>query len=359
MNRKPRLAIVVSHPIQHFCPQYASFASSGVFQIKFSSARPWGLNPTSIRTLRIEVSWNNLYLDRFDHVFLNGDRVLPSDQNLDAPSLESALTGFSPDVVVIYGYFQKLQRRARSWAVRNRVKIAYISDSELRQKRNKFRALIKWFVIRAIFSKIDLFLSVGDANEEYYRHYGVGAKRIVRMHFPIDVEHYAAAIHSKAELRSRVRTAYGIDNDKPVLIVVGKLVPWKCQDHIIDALQLLEKRNVTSHLLIVGSGEMEDLWKHQAGLLKKSKAYFVGFVSAEELPSYYAASDIYVHPAMREPHSIAISEAIFMGCSVIISDRCGSYGPTDDVQKNNGLVYPWGDILIARFRYRNVDNRQR
>ena len=33
-----------------------------------------------------------------------------------------------------------------------------------------------------------------------------------------------------------------------------------------------------------------------------------------------------------------------MGCPVILSDRCGSYGPTDDVQQGkNGFVYKTGD----------------
>ena len=77
-----------------------------------------------------------------------------------------------------------------------------------------------------------------------------------------------------------------------------------------------------------------------------SKVFFTGFVTIEELPAYYASSDIYVHPAEIEPHSIAVSEAIFMGLPVIISDRCGSYGPSDDVQENkNGFVYKFGDVF--------------
>jgi hypothetical protein len=34
-----------------------------------------------------------------------------------------------------------------------------------------------------------------------------------------------------------------------------------------------------------------------------------------------------------------------MGCPVILSDRCGSYGETDDVQVDkNGYVYEFGNI---------------
>ena len=85
-------------------------------------------------------------------------------------------------------------------------------------------------------------------------------------------------------------------------------------------------------------------WKVKSQLLKSSVVHFTGFVSPEELVAYYAATDIYVHPASIEPHSIAISEAIYMGCPVVISDRCGSYGVSDDVQADrNGLVFPFGD----------------
>ena len=34
-----------------------------------------------------------------------------------------------------------------------------------------------------------------------------------------------------------------------------------------------------------------------------------------------------------------------MGCPVILSDRCGSYGESDDVKDGtNGMVFPFGDI---------------
>ena len=42
---------------------------------------------------------------------------------------------------------------------------------------------------------------------------------------------------------------------------------------------------------------------------------------------------------------VAISEAVYMGCPVVLSDRCGSYGPTDDVQVGrNGSVFPCGNV---------------
>jgi glycosyltransferase involved in cell wall biosynthesis len=359
---KNRIAIVVSHPIQHFCPQYVSFARNQDVEFKVFFGSMLGYKKYYDPNFKMEVSWSDLNLDQFNHTFLNGDKILPSTSDLDAPTLDNSLVEFKPNLVIIYGYFQKLQRRAHHWAISNKVKLGYISDSELRHSRNKLRELIKYPFLRNFFSKIDYFLSVGNANEEFYAYYNVSSKHIVRMHFPINISLYEKKFLERKTLRDQVRLKLQISNDEFVISVVGKLVQWKNQDHIIDAIQILEKEGVTVHLLIIGSGEMMNQLRQKALSLKSSKVNFPGFVSPEDLPSYYAASDGYVHPASLEPHSIAISEAIYMGCPVILSDRCGSYGSSDDVQENrNGWVYKFGSIseLAAKIKMLSASEKLR
>lgn len=238
-----------------------------------------------------------------------------------------------------------MQRRAYNWANKKKIQIAYISDSERRQKRNSLKEFFKYYFIRYYFSKINFFLSVGDANEDFYKHYGVNKERIIRMHFPIDIIAYSKAWNEKDTLRQKIRLQYGIQEDEIVLCVVGKLVSWKNQDHIVEAMQLLESEGIKTHLFVIGSGTMLEAWQKKAENLSRSKVYFTGFVNIEDLPCYYAASDMYIHPASIEPHSIAISEAIYMGCPILISNKCGSYGQSDDVQPNkNGFVFKFGDI---------------
>ena len=72
---------------------------------------------------------------------------------------------------------------------------------------------------------------------------------------------------------------------------------------------------------------------------------FAGFVTPEVLAEYYCAADVYAVCSDHESHSLAISEAIYCGLPVVISDQCGSYGPTDDVRNGlNGMVYRCGDV---------------
>lgn len=347
---KVKVAIVVSHPVQHFCPQYASFAKHPQIVLKVFFASTLGFREYADKQFGQGVMWKNLYLDEFDHEFLNGDKVLPSDQNLDAPSLNDALENFQPQLLISYGYFQKLQRRATRWAQNNQLKIAYISDGELRHPRPVWKEMLKYVYVNRYFSKLDFFLTVGDANETYYRYYGVPAAKMIRMHFPIDVRNYEDSFNQKDILRSLIRKRYNVDEQALVLAVVGKLAPWKRQGDIIKALHALEEQGTFATLFIIGSGVMREQWERSARHLKNSKVIFTGFVPADELPAYYAACDIYVHPAFREPHSLAISEAVFMGCPAIISDASGSYGQHDDVQQGvTGFVFPYGDTAaLAR-----------
>ena len=339
-----KLAIVISHPIQHFCPQYASLAKNPALEVKVFFASALGYKRYMDADFGQAIAWNNLRLEEFAHEFLNGGEALPADKDLDAPGLDKALETFAPELILLHGYFQKYQRRACTWARRHGVATAYISDSERRQKRPVIRELLKYPYLRTWFSHIDVFLSVGDANEAYYRHYGVPASKVIRMHFSFDWHFYREAYAKRAELRRTIREKLGVADDAVVLSVVGKLVAWKNQADIIDAMQKMEDAGITANLVILGSGQDMDRLKQKAAKLKKSKVFLPGFVTPEELPGYYAATDIYVHPASIEPHSLAISEAIYMSCPVVLSDRCGSYGPDDDVQEGkNGYVFRCGD----------------
>ncbi|RYY66695.1 MAG: glycosyltransferase [Chitinophagaceae bacterium] len=347
MEKIKRIAIVVSHPIQHFCPQYTSWAQCDGVVLKVFFGSNLGAQTYFDKDFKTEISWDSLYLGHFEHEFLNGDLTLPPDQHLKAGNLEQKLVEFKPTLVVHYGYFQKLARQAYHWATRNGVELAYISDAEFRQRRPLWKRLLKFPYLFWYFKRIDHFLTVGDANEAYYRYYGVPAVKFKRMHFSLDLATYQQAWEHREMLRASCRQSLEITTTDIVLSVVGKLVTWKCQDHLIDLLQTLEisEPRLNFCLLIAGSGEEELAWKQKAAKLTKNKVFFLGFVKPEALPAIYAATDIYVHPALVEPHSLSISEAIYMGCPVIISHTCGSWGPGDDVQEGkNGLVYEHGNL---------------
>jgi glycosyltransferase involved in cell wall biosynthesis len=105
----------------------------------------------------------------------------------------------------------------------------------------------------------------------------------------------------------------------------------------------LQRKNLNVTILLAGTGECEEQLLATATKCGRGGLILAGFIPPEELVCYYLAADIYAHCSEVEPHSLAISEAIYVGLPIVISDRCGSYGPSDDVRHGfNGFVYPCG-----------------
>jgi len=342
----PKIAIVISHPIQHFCPQFASYAKSGEWNVKVFFASAMGYKTYKDNRFGVEINWNNLYLDKFAYEFLNEGKVLRSDYLLDAPELGSKLDEFNPDAVIVYGYIQKFQRRAISWTHKNKKKLLFIADSELRHKRNLFKSFLKRWILPFYLKKPQAFLTVGDANEQYYRYFGVKDYKFYRTFFPIDIELYKESVKQKEAFKKEVYKKYNISPNAFLCCNVGKLVDFKAQTQLVDLLFKL--KNYTDKeivIFIIGSGpDFEDI-KLKSSELSNHRIILTGFVKPEELPEYYGACEVYIHPSGKDPHSLAISEAIYMGCVPIISSLCGSYGPTDDVRPGfNGFVYEYAKI---------------
>jgi glycosyltransferase involved in cell wall biosynthesis len=343
----PRIAVVLSHPIQHFCPQYESWSQHDEWDIRVFFASSAGLETYEDPDYGKEIVWENVELN-FPHTFLNEGEVRPINPGLDAPKLESRLADYEPDAVIVYGYAQKLQRRALQWGYERRgVNTLMFSDAEGRQSRAWYRRVAKRALLPIfIYRKVDGFLTVGDANENYHSKYGARPDRLFRLSYPIDRDTYEEAYRNREALSARAREKHDVGKDAFVCSVVGKFVSWKRQKDLIDALRHIGEDDRDVVAFIIGSGEREDRLKQRAERLRGNRVIFPGFVKPDALPKYYAASDAYVHTSSVEPHSVAISESIYMGCPVVLSDRCGSYGPNDDVQPGrNGFVYECGDTM--------------
>jgi len=352
----PKIAIVVSHPIQHFCPQYISYSKSNQWEIKVFFASSLGYKEYDSPGFGEKIKWGNLGLDKFPHEILNNCKPIMPSRNLDAFELDDRLDCFNPDVIVVYGYWQKFQRRAVRFAKNNGKKIFFISDSEMRHDRSFLINNLKKLYLNKYFSGIDAFLSVGDANEEYYTYYGVTRDKFIRTPFPIEIDRYKDCYINREIYRKIIRDKFDIDDNYVCCSVVGKLLDYKCQLDIIKAFNSLNDANFKLVLLVIGTGSMLNQLK-SAIQLDKHRVEFVGFIQPDELPYYYAATDIYIHPSKRDAHSLSISEAIYMGCPVIVSDKCGSYGDTDDVQLNrNGFVYECGNIAQLKSYIQKLAN---
>ena len=339
-----RLAIVVTHPIQHFVPFYRALAADPGIELHVLYGAPIGVKAYFDKEMQSEISWNMDMLGGYSHEFLG--EVPASGQSSvrepSSPEIGARLKAFGPDVVLVYGHAQANVYRAIWWCRRHKVPLMTIGDSELLRQRATTTRMAKEIVVRQIFRRYSAFLSVGDRNADFYAYYGAPRDRIFRCPFTIDETTYRAARTNRPALRAEARRAYDITDDAIVALFVGKLSNRKRPVDLVEALAKTKGRKVTA--LFAGNGEQMEEAKARAAATGV-EARFAGFVNVDKLPALYAAADMLVHPSQADPHPLICSESACIGLPMLLSDRVGAAGPTDIARPGeNALIFPCADI---------------
>ena len=116
LSMNSRVAVVVSHPIQHFCPLYRALAQSGRVDLKVFFGSKDGLNGYFDPGFNRVIQWEGDLVAGFPHEFLPGAGKVSVTGSVDSPHVASVLSAFDPDVVLVYGFWHGISRRAISWA---------------------------------------------------------------------------------------------------------------------------------------------------------------------------------------------------------------------------------------------------
>ena len=359
-DRRPspvRLAIVVSHPIQHFVSFYRAIAARQAVELQVVYGSRQGLKAYFDPEMNTVLSWNMDLLSGYPHVFLpRADEQAHAVTKLNDPGLGPVLDGFRPDAVMIYGYRHVNSLRALYWCRRNGIPAIMIGDSEARQQRAKWKERIKQLTLPILFRQFGAFLSVGDENEAYYQSYGVPRARIFRSPFTIDEEVFRAALATREASRARIRAMHNLPDDAFIALFVGKLSERKRAGDLLRAVKHLGLASRV-HALFAGSGPLLDDLKDEASHC--ANGHFLGFINVDELPGLFAAADVLVQPSSADPHPLVCSEAAISGLPMILSDRVGAAGPTDVARPGeNALIYPCGDVEALAEALRRLSSDQ-
>lgn len=106
-------------------------------------------------------------------------------------------------------------------------------------------------------------------------------------------------------------------NNEILIGSVARYVEWKGFQYIIDAAEKISKTHPNVTFLFVGVGqnktEIEALFK----LRNITNIQLASWVYPEDVPSIYAAFDVFLHAAVMEPFGFVIAEAMAHGLPVI------------------------------------------
>jgi len=344
-----RLAIVVSHPIQHFVSLYRALASRTELRVKVFYAAKIGVNAYYDQEMAATIRWAGDPLSGYESEFLPGSERISEAGflSIDNPGVGRKLAEFNPDAVMVYGYAQLTQLQAFAWSHWRGVPILMTGDGDNLPRPTGHREALRKFILKRLMRRIGAFLTVGDQNEAMLQGLGVPRDRMFRAPLPIDEAVYADFAARRTEERARVRDMLGVDEDTLVLLYAGKLTLRKRPRDLVEAWARLASKGAFRGKIAIwycGDGQAKpDLAR--AIESTGAPAALVGFVNVDLLPAYYCAADILVHPSERDPHPLICSEAACIGLPMILSDRIGAIGPTDIARDGqNALVYRCGDI---------------
>lgn len=144
-----------------------------------------------------------------------------------------------------------------------------------------------------------------------------------------------------------------------VVLFVGRLAPEKDLPVLLDAAEAVGREMPQARLVIVGRGPEEA--KLRARVATLPNVHLAGFVSADDLPRYYAACDVFVLPSRYEGVPIVLTEASLAARPSVVTRTPNAEEIV--LEGETGHIVPIGDAraLAARLldRLRDPDGTRR
>ena len=342
-----QVAAYLSHPIQYFAPLFREIAKDQSIDLVVYYGSLCGIQDRLDKGFGKKVSWDIPLLGGYNHKFIKGFGTgvcqtgfwLPIN-----PALVLELIRQKPDIIWIHGHYS-----ANSWlgllASRfSRSKVLIRSESNLESTpRTKVLSNIKSIVMKTILKFVDGVLYIGSKNKAYYEFYNYPDSQMYYLPYGVDNHFYQSNAEKLNKSRSVIRESFGIYDDRPVILFVGKLIPKKMPILLLDAFAQIRK-DTECALLMVGEGQLKPEVQKIVAERKISDVILTGFINQSKLSEAYIAADILVLPSSKdETWGLVINEGMNFKLPLIISDAVGC-APDLVYDNKNGFIFKNGSL---------------
>jgi glycosyltransferase involved in cell wall biosynthesis len=350
------VAFLFTHPIQYFSPLLRRLAQEQDIEPVAIYQSNCSLRGYFDKQFGRVLAWDVPLLEGYRYEFLpaigRSDKLTywrPFNRGLGKVLADGGFT-----VLIVHGYNRPFHWYAIWKAHRLGIKVFIRDDANL---FSKIRGRLKVWLKRLFFCLLDRhssgFLAVGRANRDYYLAHGVAVHKIFDVPHCVDNAFFRDGARRASLARGALRQALGLEEGRPVVLFVAKLLRQKGLLDLVEAFQLASRAfSVKPYLVIVGDGELRGEIEQVAAHDKAIR--LCGFKNQTELPAYYDLADVFVLPSRDlETWGLVVNEAMNAGKAVIVSDRCGCW--MDLVEDgSNGYVFRAGDVDALARRLSNV-----
>ena len=352
----PRLAIVVSHPIQYYVPLYQRLAKRDDLAIKVFFTWHAAAAPVRDRGFGTAVEWDIPLASGYEHQLVPnkaGDPGTHRFMGLRNPSLLKCVAAWSPDLVHVTGWAWWSHLRLLRQLHSAQTPSLFRGDSHLLGARRRgLEWEVKRRVLKRVFSWPSKFLYVGSENRDYYRAFGVDEERLRYCPHSIDVGRFATGAERFEREAAEWRNQLEISETATVVLFAGKFEPTKQPLMLMDSFLRHADRDLV--LLMVGSG-VQDAELRRIAANEPGRIRILPFQNQSRMPVVYRLGDVFILPSAGETWGLAVNEALACGRPVLVSDRVGC--ARDVVDKTCGEVFPWShaDTMMGMLNGLNAD----
>lgn len=111
---------------------------------------------------------------------------------------------------------------------------------------------------------------------------------------------------------------------KNSLLFVGRLKKYKGVQYLLQAMKILQSRDISTNLTIIGEGDYSHSLKLLVGKLHlQDFVSFEGFISQDEKLKWLQSTDVAVFPSAKEGWGLTVIEANCCGTPVVASNSDG------------------------------------
>jgi glycosyltransferase involved in cell wall biosynthesis len=324
MTSPRRLAVVLSHPVQYYSPWFQWLAARRVLDLRVFYL--WEFGVTAQRDPQFEktIQWDIDLLSGYESEFVPNVSRDPGTHHfngLDNPELPARLAAWRPDALLLFGYNWRSHLRALWWARRHGVPVILRGDSHLLGRGAP--TFLRRTALGVLFRQFAAFATVGLANRDYYRVFGVPEKKLFFAPHAIDATRFQAGDAPTRLAAARLRSELGLDGRRVVLFA-GKFHERKQPVELLRAFLDVGTRGTA--LVFVGDGPARAQLEDLARLRPRDRdVRFLPFANQSEMPSRYLIGDIFALPSRGcyETWGLAVNEAMHLGLPCLVSDLVG------------------------------------
>ncbi|RJS78239.1 glycosyltransferase family 1 protein [Candidatus Bathyarchaeota archaeon] len=165
----------------------------------------------------------------------------------------------------------------------------------------------------------DLIVTVSYAMKDELIKLGFPTEKIQVCYNGVDPQKYNPENVNSEDVK-KIRESYGIKEDEPMILFVGRLVGVKGVDKLIMAMPHVLQKYPKAKLVVVGVGDLQEYLTNLVKIMRLQDIVKLNFnfISEEERILHYAACDVAVFPSLYEPFGIVALEAMSMERPVVV-----------------------------------------